>query len=324
MGLYKICGYTFGSKIPLPELAAVDDPCADFVFELLPSTEDLIEPVHWTNHWTSLDDAVWLAFAKIDGGYLLRFPELADFVVSTDARSVRCYPREYVPSETVRHLLLNQVIPLVLSHLGSLVLHAAACATPWGAIAFMGMTGMGKSTLAAGFGLQGFPILTDDCLLVEEQNGSVMSIPSYPGIRLWPESVSALFREEPTLQPLAHYTEKRRLLFGQIHPEAPVPLASIYVLSHSQKTKRAAGVTIEPLRASEALLEIVKHTFQLDNTGRERLRRSFRQCEWLAKSVPFFKLSFPRRHAYLSAVTTALLNHLETLRRTEIVWPSAT
>lgn len=323
MGLYKISGYTFGSNLPLPELTAVDGPRADFTFELLPSTEDSIEPACWINHWTSRNDTVWLAFAKLDRGYLLRFPSLADFVISTATRAVCCYPREGVPNETVRHLLLNQVIPLVLSHLGSLVLHAAGCATPRGAIAFMGTTGMGKSTLAAAFGLQSFPILADDCLLVEEQQGVVMSIPSYSGIRLWPESISALFREEPTLSPPAHYTEKRRLLLAQSHPDAPVPLASVYVLSHPQKMKRA-GVTIEPLRASEALLAIVKHTFQLDSTCREQLCRSFRQYEWLAKSVPFFRLTFPRRHAYLAAVTTAVLNHLETLPPAKTVWPLPT
>ncbi len=318
MGLYKICGYTFGSNLPLPELAAADEPPAAFVFELLPSTEVPIEPVHWFNHWTDLDDTVWLALAKIDGGYLLRFPSFADFVVSTDTRAIYCYPRGDVPNETVRHLLLNQVIPLVLSHLGSLVLHAAACATPWGAVAFVGTTGMGKSTLAAALGLRGLSILTDDCLLVEEQNGAVMSIPSYPGIRLWPESVSALFREEPALQPLAHYTEKRRLLFEQPPPEAPVPLAGVYVLSHPPKRKRAA-VVIEPLRTSEALLEVIKHTFQLDSTGGPQLRHTFRQYEWLAKSVPFFKLTYPRRHEHLPAVTTGILNHLETLQPIETV-----
>ena len=324
MRSYRISGYTFSSNLPIPELAAVDEACADFVFELLSPVEDPIEPAHWTNHWAAPDGSVWLAFASIERGYLLRFPEFADFIISTDARSIHCHPRGDVPSETVRHLLLNQVIPLVLNHLGNLVLHAAACATPHGVIAFMGKTGMGKSTLAAGFGQQGFPILSDDCLLVKEQNGVVMSIPSYPGIRLWPESVSALFSEEPELQPLAHYTEKKRLLLEQHHPEAPAPLASVYVLSCPPARNRVTGVTIGRLRTSEALLEIIKHTFQLDSANPERLRRSFKQYEWLARSVPFFRLTFPRQHSYLSAVTAALLNHLETLQPVKTLWPSTT
>jgi hypothetical protein len=314
MQSYTISGHTFRSRISLPELVAGDKPRVDFTVELCASPENAFSPARWTHHWYSPDGTVWLAFAHIETGHLLRFPKLADFVISTDARSVCCYPGSDVPYATVRHLLLNQVIPLVLSQLGRLVLHAAACDTPHGAIAYLGTTGTGKSTLAASFGLQGFPILADDCLLVEEQNGAVLGRPSYPGIRLWPESVSALFTRKPALQPLAHYTEKRRLLFEQPQPKGPVPLAAIYRLSQPDETGESTEIAIEPMRTSEALLEIIKHTFQLDTTDQQILRRGFRQYEWLAKSVPFFRLAFPRQHAYLPAVNRAILSHLQTLQ----------
>jgi hypothetical protein len=70
------------------------------------------------------------------------------------------------------------------------------------------------------------------------------------------------------------------------------------------------GVTITPLVAREAFLETVKHTFQLDTTNREKLGGAFRKFEWLANSVPFFRLAFPREHSFLPAVNKAILNHL--------------
>jgi hypothetical protein len=191
-----------------------------------------------------LDGSIWLAFGKLETGYLLRFPELADFVVSADARTLRCYLRANCPPETIRHLLLNQVIPIVLSHLGNLVLHASACATPQGVMAFMGTTGMGKSTLAASFGLRGFAVLTDDCLLVEEQEERIITIPSYPGLRLWPDTVEALFKEVPPLQPLAHYTHKKRLLFDHKFFDGPRLLSAIYVLTEPEITQDISDVTI--------------------------------------------------------------------------------
>jgi len=311
---YRICEYTFRSNVPIPELVPGDEPHPDFTFQLCADTEDFSESCHWLNHWYSLDGSVWLAFARLEAGYLLRFPALTDFVVSTDVRTVCCYLRENCPPETMRHLLLNQVIPIVLSHLGKLVLHASACATPQGAMAFMGMSGTGKSTLAASFGLLGFAVLTDDCLLVEEQDGEIMTVPSYPGLRLWPETVTALFEQEPVLQPLAHYTDKKRLLFDQDHFDGPLSLRAIYVLTQPENMQDITGVTITPLLASEALLETVKHTFQLDITDREKLGHSFRQYEWLAKSVLFFRLVFPRAHAFLPAVNMAILNHLDLIQ----------
>lgn len=315
---YRICDYTFRSNVPIPELVPGDNEQPEFTFQLCAGTGDFSESYRWLNHWYSLDGSIWLTFARLEAGYLLRFPTLADFVVSADARAICCYLRANCPPETMRHLLLNQVIPIVLSHLGKLVLHASACATPQGAIAFMGMTGSGKSTLAASFGLGGFAVLTDDCLLVEEQDGVIKTVPSYPGLRLWPETVAALFEQEPVLQPLAHYTDKKRLLFDQKELDVPLSLRAIYVLTQPENMQDVTGVTITPLVASEALLETVKHTFQLDVTDRQKLGQAFRRYEWLAKSVPFFRLAFPREHAFLSAVNEAILNHFDIQNRQQI------
>jgi hypothetical protein len=310
---YGICGCTFHSDTPIPELTVANGISPEFTFQLFERTGDFLGSCNWLNNWYSPDGKVWLAFTRLETGYLLRFPAFADFVVSVDGRAVCCYPRADTPLETVRHLLLNQVIPVVLSHLGKVVVHASACATPQGAIALMGSTGAGKSTLAASFGLRGCCVLTDDCLLIEEQDGAMMGVPSYPGLRLWPDTVSALFAQEPVLQPLAHYTEKKRLLFEQSH-DARLVLRSIYVLALQQEVKDIGGVTITPLAVREALMEIIKHTFQLDVTDRKRRGQAFRQHERVAKSVPFFRLTFPRGYAVLPAVHMAILDHLGLMR----------
>jgi hypothetical protein len=311
---YSICEQTFHSNILIDELNPGGEQQPEFTFQLRTNTKHLPESYHWLNHWYSLDGSTWLSFARLDGRYLLRFPAYADFIVSADARNISGYPRENCPPETMRHLLLNQVIPVVLSHLGKLVLHASACGTPQGVIAFMGTSGMGKSTLAASFGLQGYPVLTDDCLLVEEQGQEIMTVPSYPGLRLWPETVTALFDRQPALQPLAHYTDKKRLLFEQDHAPGPHSLRAIYVLVLPDDLQNTDGVRIIPLTASEALLETVKHSFQLDITDRKKLGQAFRQYEGLAKSVPFFSLGFPREHALLPSVNRSVLSHLDSVQ----------
>lgn len=308
---YRISGTAFQSSVILPELVADQNGIPEFTFQLHDEPRDVLSPPSWLNHWYLYDGSIWLSFAKIQDGYLLRFPTLADFIVSRDGRNISCILIEECPQETIRHLLLNQVIPIVLSQLGKLVLHASACATPQGVMAFMGVTGMGKSTLAASFGLKGFAVLTDDCLLVQERGEKVISIPSYGGLRLWPESVSALFEEEPVLQSMAHYTDKKRVLFDQDLETDSLFLKAVYVLA--QPENDGNDVTITPLTAREGLFEIVKHTFQLDVTDHEKLGQAFKRYEWLAKSVPFFRLTYPRDHAVLPTVHAAILNHLDGL-----------
>jgi len=308
---YRISGTAFHSSVILPELIPNHNGIPEFTFQLCDEPRDFLTPPFWLNHWYLYDGSLWLSFAKIEDGYLLRFPAYADFIVSRDGWNISCMLRQECPHETMRHLLLNQIIPIVLSQLGKLALHASACATPQGVVAFMGMTGMGKSTLAASFGLKGFVVLTDDCLLVQEHGDQVMSVPSYGGLRLWPESVSALFEEEPMLQPMAHYTDKKRVLFNQDLGVGSLSLKAVYALALPENDENV--VTITPLTAREALFEIVKHTFQLDVTDHEKLGQAFKRHEWLAKSVPFFKLTYPRDHAVLPSVNAAILNHLDGL-----------
>src|SRR5205807_10064457 len=122
-----------------------------------------------------------------------------------------CYPVPGTPLETLKHLLLDQVLPLLLSQQGKLVLHASAVAGPGGALAFTGPSGHGKSTLAASFSTNGYELLTDDCLMVEDRNGSIFGTPLYPSLRLYPEVIRTLFPKQPASTPVTHYSSKQRL-----------------------------------------------------------------------------------------------------------------
>ena len=65
--------------------------------------------------WAFPDGTLWAEFYRENGGYLLRFPHLADFRVSTAQLEVTGIPAPGVPEATSEHLYLNQVLPLVLS-----------------------------------------------------------------------------------------------------------------------------------------------------------------------------------------------------------------
>jgi hypothetical protein len=314
---YRICGTPFQSSILFHELLPSNASEPEFTFQLYAQNKRHSKSYHWLSYWYSIDGRIWLAFARIDAGYLLRFPAYADYVVSTDARTISGFRRGNTPEATLRHLLLNQVIPIVLSQLGKLVLHASACMTPEGVMAFMGTTGTGKSTLAASFGLRGLPVLTDDCLSIEKQDDEILCVPSYAGVRLWPESVAALFDQEPELQPLAHYTDKKRLFFSQDTAGTPPLLKAAYVLTKPDEGQSDNSISITPLSSSVALLEAVKHTFQLDVTDRAKLGQAFKRYEWLVQSVPFFRLSYPRDHTLLPEVNMAVLNHLAQIQDRE-------
>src|SRR5262245_27814108 len=105
---------------------------------------------------------------RVDAGYLLRFPGLADFEISADGLAVRCQPTPETTDATSRHLYINQVLPLVLGRLGKMVFHASAVESDGGALAFVAESSRGKSTLAASFAMAGSPLLTDESVVLDE------------------------------------------------------------------------------------------------------------------------------------------------------------
>ncbi|MCI0354673.1 MAG: hypothetical protein L0099_06505 [Acidobacteria bacterium] len=311
MPAYWICGSGLASNLPLPELQEREAASTDFTFELCsgpaPAALDELE-VH---QWNLPDGPLWLTIARQASGYRLRFPELADFLVN-DAL-IRCHPVPGTPPETIRHLLLNQVFPLVLSAQGKLVLHGGAVVAPRGAIAFVGASGVGKSTLTACFCRQGFPLLTDDPLLLEQQDGGLTCVPSYPGLRLWDDVAEAVWGEQ-ALPPVAHYTAKMRLGPERGHipfSSQPALVRRIYFLIPPESNGSSTLVSITPIPPSQGFMELVKHTYLLDVKDQVRLREGFASLTRLMARPLLRRLSYPRDLARLPEVQEAILQDIQ-------------
>ena len=314
MEFYRACDLVLGSTVPLPELPQAHGAEPECTFQLLSEGTSGAVSGDWFHQWHFPEGEPWLRLAKQETGFLLRFPDLADFEVSTDGKDIRCHPGFETPIETLRHLLLDQVLPLVLSHRGKLVLHASAVATPEGAVGFLGEAGQGKSTLAASFCRHGHALLTDDCLLLEESGDHLLARPSYPGLRLWSDVIPNLFENEPLLHPVAHYTVKKRLVADSEQLRFcshPVPLARLYVLDSPANDGNGRMISIRSFPRRDAFMELVKFAYRLDITDQEKLRKEFHRLGRVAALPLLRRLDFPRDFALLPAVRRAILEDIQ-------------
>ncbi|HCU53759.1 MAG TPA: hypothetical protein DIC36_05610, partial [Gammaproteobacteria bacterium] len=237
------------------------------------------------HEWALPDGTLWMQIYRAASGYLLRFPELADFEVSRNGNTVRGWPVPGVPEPSLQHLYLNQVLPLALSMQDKLVFHASAVEIGGAAVAFMGESGRGKSTLVASFATSGLRFLTDDGLVVENIAGEWCILPSHPSIRLWEDSQQALIvAGAPVASPVSYTSKSRFLAGGNIaFCDQPRRLRCVYFLG----TGVASGLQFERLQAGEALIELVKHSFLLDIEERELLAAHFDELSRLT-SLPLF------------------------------------
>ena len=266
------------------------------------------------HQWVLPDGASWTDFHRTDTGYLLRFPELADFEVTADGSSAICYPALNVTEGTAQHLYLNQVLPLALSKIGKLVFHASAVEVADAAIAFVAKSGTGKSTLAAGFAQGGFRFLTDDGLVLEDSGAEYLIQPSHPSIRLWSDSEKALIRPGTKTASTLTYTSKSRFLAGPNIPfcDQPRPLHRLYFLGDGSST----APLIQAMSATEALVELVKHSFLLDIEERSLVGSHFDQVAKLANQPIHYRLDYPRRFEDLPSIRQAILGHMKEVNDT--------
>ena len=313
MHTYTICGLSINSDIPLPELST-DNGGQDHDYTFAVQTPGNAPSCHWLHHYSQPNGKTWLSLAGDNGNYNFRFPELAHFHVSTSAKAIRCFPMPDIPPTTITHLFLDIVIPLVLSRQASLVLHGSAVLISEQMIAFLGETGQGKSTIAASLGRQGFPVVTDDCLVVEEKEDQILGIPLYPSLRLWPEALSALFGDAPGLPPVCHYSEKKQLGMSEglvrFSPTAR-PLHRIYILARHLEPGNH-NITIAPLAPRDAFIALMKHPYRLEIGIHERLRKEFDVIGRVLKLIDVRSMTYPRDYALLPNVCEAILADLGT------------
>jgi hypothetical protein len=263
--------------------------------------------------WSLPGGEPWLSCAKTDSGYLLRFNELADFTIDRNGREIVCMPRPGIPEDTLQHLLLDQVIPLVINLRGGEALHASAILTPRGVVAFAGPAGSGKSTITASLLKMGYPFVSDDCLTLQEKDQNIYAIPAYPGLRLWKDAEAHLFGDNGNKKSVAHYTSKLRVDIeeepGSYSP-APKPFVQLYDIMNSPETDETSDITIERLSPRDSFMALVRCAFRLDITDNRMLRRQFCFLERVVSAVSVRRLIFPRDFTLLPAIQEAIFKDL--------------
>lgn len=298
---YRFCGFILSSDQQLPELkvaTAIDDTNSLITINLKAVSGDFSEPRRWFMEQDAPDGYPWSARAKIPQGYLLRFPELADFLIDCDGHHIRCVARHPESSDhTLRALLIDHVLPPVIALRGRYVLHAAAVRTTAGVCVFAGYSGAGKSTIAAQLATAGNDFLTDDCLVLEEQDGSIVALASHPSLKLRDDAL-AFLKPGYMGEPVADYTSKRRLRLaklGATQTPEPLPVARLYFLTRGDddETVVTAKPLIQRLSARDAFFRLVKHSIRLDSADRTMLEREFQFTRRIVDAVPAALLSLP-------------------------------
>lgn len=256
------------------------------------------------------DGEDWFQHRRLpDVSDYLRWSGLFEFLVSPDGRRIACHPLNGTSREAFCTYLLGQVLSFALLRQGIEPLHSTAVVIDGGAVGFIGDCGYGKSSLGAAFLQAGYPLLTDDLLVLKEDGHGFLAYPGPPRIKLFPGIAKALLGDRVTGTPMNPQTPKLVIPLGP-HQAAhtALPLRAIYVLRPPTPGSERMRVTIRSLSQRRACLELIASTFNLVVREPARLQRQLDLAARLASRIPVKSLSFPRRLARLPAVREAVLS----------------
>lgn len=310
---YRMFDFCLESDIELPGLAVTGAGSADLSIMLRAAGLVPQAGLEWFHEWRDRDGELAICAARRGSEYLLRFPEMADFTFQSSTKVIGVFPQPGCEPHTLNHLLLDQVIPRVLNQLGRLVLHASCIElAPGKAVAFLGNTGQGKSTLASSFWQAGFALITDDSLLLERINQGYCCTPGYPSLRLWPDAADSLVPAGQAFHSVAQYTDKKQILIGpQTNRATPVArqLVAFFVLKEGSRTDELCEVEVTSARGADTAIEIIESMFTLDVDCQATIRRNFDLAgQVLGSDLPIFRLEYVRRFDQLPGVRERILD----------------
>lgn len=200
--------------------------------------------------------------------------------------------------------ITGAILGNLLEQRGLFVLHGSAVVIEGRAVAFLGEKGAGKSTLALHLQKRGHPLLTDDLLPILFVGDEVQTIPGFPRIKIWSDTVASMGFDPGKLPRVNKFIDKRSYRCSEGFSSERINVGRIYILTDDSE------IEIDQLEPSKAFIELTRNTYlnrYMHATGKSA--EHFRSCETLATSVPIFLLRRPRDFKSLPEVTSAVVEH---------------
>lgn len=297
---FLFAGDAVGAGFVLPELPiAPPGACARMRIVAMPVTQCVQRTdIIWRHDFTDPDHGTQLTCARCGEGYLMEFPGVATILATPDNHvHVSAWPGAC--EDAVRHVLLDQALPRLLAQQAVLMLHGALVRLQSGkCVLILGESGRGKSTFAGACHATGATLRTDDGARVEVRDDGVYAWPTYPSLRLLPDSLGTLFAQvHDSGRPMAGYSAKRRLDLSDTDPAAPERLDAVVVLGAP-----AEAFGTRHLQGNEACMALTRHGFQLDLSDLGNVSQLFAKTASLSNRIPVLELAYPRRFELLPAV----------------------
>jgi hypothetical protein len=221
-------------------------------------------------------------------GYRIDAPGHGLFRVAADGALVECAPAEG-PSWRWHRPFFAQALPIAAALSGMEVLHASGTVVDEGAIAFVGHSGAGKTSLALHLVDQGASLLADDVVAVSPVGGEVRAHPGVRFANVAEEQLEAVAADRRArLGRVVGRSEKLHILVEPM-ADASAPFSALYFL---ERRPSVPDLAFERLLPPDPRL-LLAATFLSRITAPARMRAQLEAHALLANTVATFRLQIP-------------------------------
>ena len=295
MNNYLFFGQWIASSIDLPEIEAI------------PSTEGLVNPIQ-------------LRFGKVpdqlknsptetkpfsifnEREFLYHIPEIAKYYISEGKEIVI-----EALSENLTEVLLffySNALAAVLFQRNLIPFHASGVKiNETQIILFPAPSRTGKSTTAVFLEKKGYPVFSDDTVLLEVKDGKCFATPSYPIMRLWETSIRASEQYEiADGYELRPGMSKFGITLGDKFSHQKLEVAGLVFLN-----SQTNNLTVEPLKTKDVFLHLGNNVYRKQwIVGMKKQIPQFQLISSISQAVPAYLAHRPKSGDTFQAFSDAI------------------
>lgn len=270
---YKVYDFTIKSMLELPELPQSIEPAEVYIRR---------GSVNWRPPFLEWDRT----FLEANLAETLLYWDGVGSCCISEGREIIIDPLADADEQSLRLFVLNAALTVLVQQRGYLVLHGSAVVIAGGVVVFLGVSGQGKSTLAAALHQRGYSVVADDIVVIDSQASRHIVLPGFPRLRLLPDATVALGYHAQTVPVFHSWIQKHELLVDQDFIGTPLPLKCIYELN-SDDTLDSIELT-----SQSAFLALTHHyhNYGVRWIQATHSEKYLLQCSQLVGSVPIRRL----------------------------------
>jgi hypothetical protein len=251
------------------------------------------------------------ALARSDARLVAWHADAGSYSIDPDAMTIGYRVEDAArPSDELRwgDRLGSTAVPLLAGRLGGLPLHASANLVAGRALVICGISGRGKSTLAAALAARGHPLLAEDGVVVRRVRGRPLIWPGMGGALVTEEAATAIGADDGGG---SRRDRRGRALLPLTAAVEPAEVGAVAVLAE----RAGANPAAERLDAARAHRELFSQVL----AGGRASPEAFSSAARLAERTPVFLVRIPDRIASLGEACAVLAE----LVRSDRVRPQA-